>query len=127
MLENYINKHLKFKKIMKSYNQNTYAKGSLSYNKSKEGESLEQKIERIVSNKEPIKDGAPILYTERKEGVKRSTNIRTDRFEVAVEAADKIAKSYKAKREENATKREKPKNGEPEPIQGKDQKDTDKS
>lgn len=58
------------------------------------------KIERIVNNKEPIKDGAPLIYTERKEGVRASTNIRTDRFEVAVEGMDKVAKSYKARREE---------------------------
>lgn len=74
------------------------------------GEPIEQKIERIVNNKEPIgqgNDSAPIIYTERKEGVRASTNIRTDRFEVAVEAADKIARSYKARREERAKAKEK--------------------
>ena len=63
------------------------------------GETLEQKLDRIVNNKEPIKDGAPLLYTERKEGIRPSTNIRTDRWEIAIEAADKIAKSYQARRE----------------------------
>ena len=67
-----------------------------------EGESIETKVNRIVNNKEPIKDGAPLIYTERKEGVRQSTNIRTDRFEVAVEAMDKVSKSYKARREEKA-------------------------
>lgn len=88
-----------------------------------EGETIEQKVERIVNNKEPIKDGAPLIYTERKEGIRPSTNIRTDRFEVAIEATEKIQKSYKARREENAKKREeqnKPqkKDGEAESIQG---------
>lgn len=95
-----------------------------------EGETIEMKIERIVNNKEPIKDGAPILYTERKEGIRASTNIRTDRFEIAVEAADKISKSYKAKREERYKDRnpvKKEQNGEPEPIHGKDNKSTDTS
>lgn len=75
---------------------------SLKINKCVEGETLEEKIERIVNNNEPISDGAPILYTERKEGVRASTNIRTDRFEIAVEATDKVTKSYKARREEKA-------------------------
>lgn len=74
----------------------------LKINNSLEGETLETKIERIVNNNEPIKDGAPILYTERKEGIRPSTNIRTDRFEVAIEAADKVAASYKARRENKA-------------------------
>lgn len=75
---------------------------SIKRNESVDGEMLEQKVERIVNNKEPIKDGAPLIYIDRKEGVRRSTNIRTDRFEVAIEATDKIAMSYKARREERA-------------------------
>lgn len=74
----------------------------LDINQSVEGETLETKIERIVNNNEPVKEGAPIIFTERKEGIRPSTNIRTDRFEVAIEAADKIAKSYMARREERA-------------------------
>jgi len=80
------------------FNMNEYC--GLSINDSVEGEMLETKIERIVNNNEPIKDGAPIIYTERKEGVRASTNIKTDRFEVAIEAMDKTQKSYKARREE---------------------------
>ena len=34
-----------------------------------EGEFIEEKIARVVENKEPIEDGAPIIYTERKDGV----------------------------------------------------------
>lgn len=73
---------------------------TIDRNISVEGEMLEQKVERIINNKEPIKDGAPILYIDRKEGVRSSTNIRTDRWEIAIEATEAIAKSYKAKREE---------------------------
>jgi len=64
-----------------------------------EGEPIEHKIERIVSNKEPIKDGAPEIFTERKEGVKSAYNIRTDRWEVATEAMDKVSGSIQAKRD----------------------------
>lgn len=72
---------------------------NLRINASTQGETIEQKMERIVSNNEPIKDGAPLVFTERKEGVRASTNIRTDRFEIAVEASDKITASYQARRE----------------------------
>lgn len=105
------------------YKKPYYSKGTLRLNNSVEGETIEQKIERIVNNKEPIKDGAPIMYTDRKEGIKASTNIRTDRMEVAVDATTKIAKSYKARREERAKKAG---IGEPETIQGEGKKPTDK-
>lgn len=85
-----------------TFEQSGLTQTQLSINTSTEGESIEQKIFRIVNNKEPIKDGAPLIYQERKEGIRPSTNIRTDRFEIAVEAADKVAKSYKARREEKA-------------------------
>lgn len=67
-----------------------------------EGESIENKMERITTNKEPIKDGAPRIYTERKEGVIAAYNIRTDRFEIAAEAMDKVQASIQAKRDARA-------------------------
>lgn len=81
------------------YKTPTFKKTEININESVEGETIETKIERIVNNKEPIKDGAPLIYTERKNGVERAFDIRTDRFEVAIEATDKIAKSYLARRE----------------------------
>lgn len=77
-------------------------KTSIKLNKSLEGETIEQKIERITNNKEPIKDGAPLIYTDRNEGVKAGYNIRTDRFEVALDAIDYITKSNTAKRDAKA-------------------------
>lgn len=82
----------------------TMGKSCLKVNDKREGESIEQKMRRIVDNKEPIKDGAPIIHTERKEGVRPEFNIRTDRFEIAVEGTTKIEKSYKARRENKALK-----------------------
>lgn len=64
-----------------------------------EGEWIEEKIERVVSNKEPITDGAPSIFTERKDGVISAYNIRTDRWEIACEAMDVVAGSIQAKRE----------------------------
>tara|TARA_B100000768_G_C11145957_1_gene318169 strand:+ start:334 stop:672 length:339 start_codon:yes stop_codon:yes gene_type:complete len=71
-----------------------------------EGEPIEHKIERIVSNKEPITDGAPSIFTERKEGVISAYNIRTDRWEIASNAMDKVSGSIQAKRDAKASKSE---------------------
>jgi len=100
------------------YKKTTANKTTIIVNESYEGETIEQKVVRITNNKEPIADGAPRVYTERKEGVRADTNIRTDRFEVAVEAMDKVAKSKVARREgmgkkaEEGMKKEAEKGGE---------------
>ena len=52
----------------------------------KEGEYIEEKVRRIVESGEPIEDGAPIIYTERKDGVRPEYNIRTDRWDIAQDA-----------------------------------------
>lgn len=88
------------------YKRNKPKKTTLRVNNSKEGETIEMKMERVINNKEPIKDGAPIVYTERKEGVLPGYNIRTDRFDVAIEAMDKVSKTHIAKREERIKEKE---------------------
>ena len=82
---------------------------TLFINNSLEGESIEAKVCRIVNNGEPISDGAPLIYTERKEGVKEEYNIRTDRFDIALNAMDYVTASNRAKRDNF---------GKPETIQG---------
>lgn len=67
-----------------------------------QGESIEEKMRRVTQSNEPIENVAPMLYTERKDGVLPETDIRTDRFEVAQEAMGKVEKSITAKREEKA-------------------------
>lgn len=84
------------------YKQNKMSIGSLRINNGIQGETLEQKIERVTLNKEPIKDGAPLIYSERKDGVQAGYNIKTDRFEVALDAMDKVQKAILAKRENKA-------------------------
>lgn len=64
-----------------------------------EGETIEMKMNRVLNNKEPITDGAPIIYMERKDGVKEEYDVRTDRFDFALDAVDKINKSKLAKRD----------------------------
>lgn len=70
-----------------------------------EGETIEQKMERVLDNKEPITDGAPEIFTERKAGVMAAYNIRTDRFEIACEAMDKVSGSIQARRENKAVEK----------------------
>lgn len=95
----------------------------LTVNTSYEGETIEQKIRRIVNNKEPISDGAPLIYTERKDGVLPEYDIRTDRFEIAIDAMDKVSKSHIAKRENKPTLGEKAKEGMEKEAENKDVKD----
>ena len=64
------------------------------------GESIEDKVRRIENNKEPITDGAPLVYTERKDGVQEAFDVRTDKWEVALNAMDAVTKSKLAKRKE---------------------------
>lgn len=71
-----------------------------------EGETIEQAVQRLISNNEPVEGQAPLIYTERKDGVRAEMNIRTDRWEIAVDAMDKVAASYKARREERLQKNE---------------------
>lgn len=71
--------------------------GTINHNDSYEGESIEEKVERFVNGNEPITDSAPLIYTERKDGVRPEYNIRTDRFEIGLEAMDYVTRSERAK------------------------------
>lgn len=63
-----------------------------------EGETIEKKVARITLTNEPITDTAPIIYTEKKDGVLPAYNIRTDRFDLAIDAMDKIEMERIAKK-----------------------------
>ena len=80
------------------YYGKTTLKGALKV----EGEPIEHKMARVVGNGEPITEGAPLIYTERKDGVNAAYNIRTDRWEIAADAMDKVHKTMIAKRDSKA-------------------------
>lgn len=70
-----------------------------------EGESIEKKVSKLIENNEPITDGAPIIFTEKKDGVLPQYDIRTDKWDIAQSAMDlanasKIAKSKGMKKPE---------------------------
>lgn len=60
-----------------------------------EAEPREIKLRKIISGEASnMEDGVfPTIYTEKKDGVQPEYDIRTDRFEVAIDAIDKINQS----------------------------------
>lgn len=82
--------------MKKNYKGKCHTKGTITY----EGETIEKKVARVVENNEPITDGAPIIYTEKKDGVLPQYDIRTDRWDIALEAMDKVNQANIAKSKE---------------------------
>lgn len=93
------------------YNAKKADKTTMKVNNGYIGETIEKKVRRIVNNKEPITDGAPLIYTERKDGVQPEFDIRTDRFEIAIDAMDAVARTRVAKRQALPTMGEQAKEG----------------
>lgn len=76
-----------------------------------QAEPREVKLRKIISGEaNNMEDGVfPTIYTEKKDGVQPEFDIRTDRFEVAIDAIDKINQSVanqvaKSKGETDAVK-----------------------
>lgn len=102
------------------YKRPEYASTGLRINKCTAGETIETKVARAIKGGEKIKDTAPLIFQERNAGINEATNIRTDRWEIAVDATDKISKSFSARREGKAdlTKPDDQKDGKAEPTGG---------
>lgn len=77
-------------------------KTSIIRNDSKEGLTIEVELFKISSQKEPAPERGTIeMITQRRAvGVEPGYNIRTDRFDVAIDAQDKVVRARVAKREE---------------------------
>ncbi len=60
-----------------------------------EGETIIAKMKRVMDENEPITDGAPPIYTPKESGVVDAYNIRADRWQIAMNAMDRV-NSYKA-------------------------------
>lgn len=114
------------------YNKKPATKTTLKVRNVYEGETIEMKMNRIINNKEPITEpGVITTYTDRKDGVKPELNIRTDRWELAIDAMDKVNADKLAKRIERQSKKDQLKaDGELKAIQnpeGKSTQDTGKA
>ena len=60
-----------------------------------QAEPREVKLRKIINGEaNNMEDGVfPTIYTEKKDGVRPEFDIRTDRFEIAIDAIDKINQS----------------------------------
>lgn len=73
------------------YKINKARKTVLSRNTSTVAETIEEQVERLRNNNEKIgDDGKELIYTEKGKGVIAAYNIRTDKFELALDALDKF-------------------------------------
>lgn len=72
---------------------NRFTKSSIDYNEFREGESIEEKVKRMTQNNEPISDSAELIYVERNKGVEPSYDIRTDKWDAAIDAMEKVSES----------------------------------
>lgn len=108
------------------YRKNVVPETTIERNEGTEGEWLNEKIKRFANNNEPIQAETQIIFTARQDGVRPEHDIRTDRFELAVDATDYITGSQIANRQNNLKivkdepDEKKDENiGGPEPIHGK--------
>lgn len=77
----------------------TYTIGMLKTTEEFVGESLEDKVRRITETNAPIEAVSPMYYTERKDGVKPETDIRTDKWDMALGAMTTIAEGTRKHRQ----------------------------
>lgn len=73
------------KKNLKKYNP--FKEFETKY---EEGESILTKVRRILDENEPLTDGAPLIYTPKGDGVKPEYDIRTDKWQIAINAMDRV-------------------------------------
>lgn len=63
------------------------------------GETLEEKIRRTKTQGEAIESVSPIIYTERKEGVKPEHDIRADKWDIAQQSMEYVNKKKREARQ----------------------------
>ena len=81
------------------YKKPIFKKSSIHRSKTEIGLPIQDKIKNVLEQNENLNE-APLIYTEKADGVMAGYNIRTDKWEIAVEAMDKINKIRTAKGEE---------------------------
>ncbi len=68
---------------------------SIKVNASQEGERLETKVQRLINSGEPVStDAAPLIYTERKDGVVPLYDITSDKWVYVLEAMQAKHEKY---------------------------------
>lgn len=77
-----------------------FKKSNFEINESVEGRSIEDKMRETTLNGQPIESAAPLIYTDRRDGVLPEYDIRTDRWNIAQATVDKVVRSQIAKSQE---------------------------
>lgn len=90
---------------MKRFSINTIT--TLRVNESVEGQRIEDQVERLLNNNEPLPADSPLIYSERERGVEPEYDITADRHEVILDAMTVVEKTVKAKRKNKVTERKK--------------------
>ena len=62
-----------------------------------EGQSIEDRCKKLVETGEPIKDTTPLIFTPKEKGVMPQYDVRTDKWEIAQNAMDRVNKERIAK------------------------------
>ena len=89
-----------------------------------EGQSIEELVYQATTTNQTIEQGAPLIFTARKDGVIYEYNIRSDKFDRAMEMMDKYSKAVTEKRAEIHKKQEE-EVGKPEPTQASQSEQTE--
>lgn len=66
-----------------------YKKSNFKVYDVREGVCIEREIEKSLETGQPLEATAPLIFTPRKDGVNPSHDIRTDRFDLALDAMEK--------------------------------------
>lgn len=64
------------------------------------GETLELQIKRMKETNQPIEGGAPTIYTARKDGVIPEYDIRSDKWDRALENMEQVSRNRQEQRAE---------------------------
>lgn len=85
---------------MRLYNKTKFHSLKLKGNDYFEAKTLEQELEQALHEKRPIEKNAigSIFYTRKQHGVLPECDIRTDRFDLAQHAMEKLAENAKKAR-----------------------------
>lgn len=81
------------------YKSNYNNRGNVKRNECYKAETIEQEVSRALNNGEKLEHTKTLIYTEKKAGTPAGYNIRTDRFEIALDAIETLEKSKTARRE----------------------------
>lgn len=87
-----------------------------------EGITIETMVEKILNNQNNDETEKKQMYTERRDGVLAGTDIRSDRWDIAIDAMDKSSKSQTAKRQAKMNVVKTEEDGKADGVQGTENK-----